>query len=83
MIQKILTISPLPGSKEEQEDDEEITLQTGKAKDDKRKKVVVKTKSTSKDQDVIIEEMSARQGDRCANVEEAMEFRKYIRDVKG
>ena len=33
------------------------------------------------DQDVIIEEKPCRQGYHCANVEEASEFRKYIKSL--
>ena len=58
-----------------EEDDEEITLQTGKADQRKQKKLVTK----SADVEVIMEER--RTGQKCANIEQASEFRKYIRDL--
>ena len=65
---------------DDEEDDEEITLQTGKAEQRKWKKLVVVARSRDMHMDVVMEERrTVRQ--HCTNVEEATEFRKYIRDV--
>ena len=58
---------------DDEEDDEEITLQKGRA--EQRKK-----KSFTMSADVEIRE-ERRTGQRCANIEQASEFRKYIRDL--
>ena len=58
---------------DDEEDDEEITLQKGRA--EQRKK-----KSVTKSADVEVME-ERRTGQRCANIEEALEYRKYIRDL--
>ena len=56
-----------------EEDDEEVMLQKGRA--EQRKK-----KSVTKSADVEVME-ERRTGKRCANIEQASEFRKYIRDL--
>ena len=58
---------------DDEEDDEEITLQKGRA--EQRKK-----KSFTMSADVEVRE-ERRTGQRCANIEQASEFRKYIRDL--
>ena len=60
---------------DDEEDDEEKTLQTGKADQRKQKKLVAK----SADVEVIMEERQT--GQKCANIKQALEFRKYIRDL--
>ena len=57
---------------DEEEDDEEITLQTGKAEQRKWKR-------QTKVADVVEERRTV--GQRCANVDQATEFCKYIRDL--
>ena len=64
---------------DEEEDVEEITLQTGKADERKRKKPVAKDKGA--DPDVVMEERPRGAGQHCANLGQATEFRKYIRDI--
>ena len=58
---------------DDEEDDEEITLQKGRAEQWKKK-------SVTKSADVEVME-ERRTGQRCANIEQASEFRKYIRDL--
>ena len=65
-------------NEDEEDDDEKITLQKGKA-NEQRKKLVVKAKRT--DTDVVIEEMPRGAGRQCANVEQVTEFRKYIKGI--
>ena len=58
---------------DDEEDDEEIMLQKGRAEQRKKKSV---TKSAD------VEVMEERRTDpKCANIEQASEFRKYIRDL--
>ena len=57
---------------DDEEDDEEITLQTGKAEQRKQKR-------QTKVADVVEERRTV--GQLCANVDQATEFRKYIRDL--
>ena len=66
-------------NEDKEDDNKEITLQAGKADERKRKKPVAKGKST--DTDIVIEERPKAVGQRCANVDQATEFRKYIRDA--
>ena len=56
-----------------EEDDEEITLQKGRAEQRKKKLFMMRA-------DVEVRE-ERRTGQRCANIEQASEFRKYIRDL--
>ena len=63
----------VPVIEDDEEDDEEIMLQKGRA--EQRKK-----KSFTMSADVEIRE-ERRTGQRCANIEQASEFRKYIRDL--
>ena len=58
---------------DDEEDDEEITLQKGRA-EQRKKKLVMKSADVE-----VMEER--RTGQRCANIEQASEFRKYIRDL--
>ena len=58
---------------DDEEDDDEITLQKGRAEQWKKK-------SVTKSADVEVME-ERRTGQRCANIEQALEFRKYIRDL--
>ena len=58
---------------DDEEDDEEIKLQKGRAEQWKKKSVM-------KSADVEVME-ERRTGQRCANIEQALEFRKYIRDL--
>ena len=61
---------------DEEDDDKEITLQKGKA-DERKKKLVVRAKRM--DTDVLMEEIQRGPGQWCANVEQATEFRSYIK----
>ena len=63
---------------DEEDDDEEITLQKGKA-DERKKKLVVRSKRM--DTDVVMEEMPRSPGQWCANVEQVTEFRSYIKSI--
>ena len=58
---------------DDEEDDEEIMLQKGRAEQRKEKSFTMSA-------DVEIRE-ERRTGQRCANIEQALEFRKYIRDL--
>ena len=64
----------------DEDEDEKITLQQGKAREQKRKTAMARAKAVT-DQVLIMEEMPHRQGYCCANVEKASEFRKYIKNV--
>ena len=57
----------------DEEDDEEITLQKGRAEERKKKSFTMRA-------DVEVRE-ERRTGQRCVNIEQALEFRKYIRDL--
>ena len=61
---------------DEEDDDKEITLQKGKA-DERKKKLFVRAKRM--DTDVLMEEIPRGPGQWCANVEQATEFRSYIK----
>ena len=63
---------------DEEDDDKEITLQKGKA-DERKKKLVVRAKRM--DTDVLMEEIQRGPGQWCANVEQATEFRSYIKSI--
>ena len=65
---------------DDEEDDKEITLQAGKAEQRKCSIPVAVAKSKHTSEDVIIEERRTA-GQHCANVNQATEFHKYIRDV--
>ena len=58
---------------DDEEDDEEITLQKGRAEQRKKKSFTMRA-------DVEVRE-ERRTGQRCANIAQASEFRKYIRDL--
>ena len=63
---------------DDEDDDKEITLQRGKA-DERKKKSAVRAKRA--DIDVVVEEMPRGSGQWCANVEQATEFRNYIKSI--
>ena len=68
------------GNNDDEEDDEEIMLQAGKAEQRKQKRPTAVTKSKDTDMDMVVEERRTLD-QHCANVDQAMEFRKYICDV--